>query len=148
MPIGVYERPSLEERFWRKVKKTETCWLWGGSVNKVTGYGQIQINGRPELVHIISYRLTGKIIPEGMELDHLCRNRTCVNPIHLEPVMHRDNVLRGNNACATNAKVTHCPQGHPYDLFNTYHRPDGGRDCKVCGLERTRNYNTHRRVKS
>jgi len=132
MPIGVYQRPSLEVRFWRKVQKTESCWLWQGCINNLTHYGIIGINGKPELVHVVSYRLVGKVIPEGMELDHLCRNRNCVNPDHLEPVMHRDNVLRGINACAQHAKVTQCPRGHSYDLFNTYYRPDGGRDCHIC----------------
>jgi len=148
MPTGIYQRPPLEVRFWRKVEKTETCWNWCGSTNKVTGYGQIQINGRPELVHAVSYKLAGKIIPEGLELDHICRNRVCVNPKHLQPVTHRDNVLRGINICATKAKVTHCPQGHPYDLFNTYHRPDGGRDCKICQQERTRIYKASKGVRT
>lgn len=140
MPIGIYKRPSLEVRFWRKVEKTETCWNWRGSTNKTSGYGQIQINGKAESVHVVSYKLAGGAIPEGMELDHLCRNRKCVNPDHLEPVAHRDNVLRGINACATNAKVTHCPRGHPYDLFNTYLRPDGGRDCPICQQIRANKY--------
>jgi hypothetical protein len=140
MPIGIYPRKSLTERFWAKVIKTDSCWLWQGYRHKVTGYGQIQINGRPELVHILSYKLAGRNIPNGMELDHLCRNRICVNPDHLEPVTHRDNVLRGINACAKNARVIHCPKGHPYDLLNTYHRPDGGRDCKICQKERSRIY--------
>ena len=146
MPPGIYPRKSLEERFWAKVIKTDSCWLWQGYCNKVTGYGQIEINGSPKLVHILSYELTRGTIPEGMELDHLCRNRICVNPAHLEPVPHRENVLRGINACARNSRVTHCPKGHPYDLLNTYRRPDGGRDCKMCQRERTRIYKAQKEV--
>lgn len=144
MPIGIYPRKTLEERFWAKVKKTDSCWLWQGYIHPLTGYGTIQISGKPELVHAVSYKLVGKIIPEGMELDHLCRNRACVNPDHLEPVIHRDNVLRGINACAQNARATHCPQGHPYDLFNTYRIPSGGRGCRTCRMEENRKYRMRR----
>lgn len=139
-------RKPLAERFWAKVLKTDKCWLWQGHINKVTGYGMILINRRPESAHITSYKLAGRQIPESMELDHLCRNRSCVNPDHLEPVSHRENVLRGINACARNARTTHCPKGHPYDLFNTYYRPDGGRDCRICQIERNRIICQRRRV--
>ncbi|KKN27705.1 hypothetical protein LCGC14_0861810 [marine sediment metagenome] len=137
---GIYPRIPFVDRFWAKVKKTDSCWNWCGSINKVTGYGQIQIDGKLELVHVAAYKLTGSLIPEGRELDHLCRNRACVNPDHLEPVTHRENVLRGINVCATNAKATHCPRGHPYDSTNTYRRPDGGRDCKICQRVRANNF--------
>lgn len=146
MPPGIYPRKTLEERFWSKVKKTDGCWIWQGHVNKKTHYGMIQVNHAPKLVHVISFEWSNGSIPEGMEIDHLCRNRICVNPDHLEAVKHRDNVLRGINACATNAKVTHCPQGHPYDLFNTYYRPDGGRDCKLCRVRRRREFKARKEV--
>lgn len=73
-------------------------------------------------------------LPQGhnLEIDHICRNRGCVNPSHLRLITHRENTLCGIGITARNATVTHCPQGHPYDLFNTYHRPDGGRECKIC----------------
>ena len=136
---------TLEDRFWAKVQKTETCWIWQGCWSKQTGYGKVQINHKPKLVHVLSFEWAKGILPEGTEIDHLCRNRRCVNPEHLEAVNHRDNVLRGINACASNAKVTHCPQGHPYDLFNTYRRPDGGRDCRICRDKRSLAYKQKKR---
>ncbi len=139
MPIGIYPRKTLKDRFWAKVQKTDTCWLWQGYIHPITGYGMIQINKIPHLVHRVAYELTyGETLPCGhiIEIDHLCRKKLCVNPTHLELVTHRENTLRGIGITAQFARVTHCPKGHPYDLFNTYHRPDGGRDCKLCQHER------------
>ena len=138
MPIGVYLRPTLAERFWRKVLKTESCWLWLGCVSP-NGYGYIQINKKPYLVHRLSYEMANNTkLPNGhsLEIDHLCRNKRCVNPEHLEIVSHQVNNNRGVGVTARHAKATHCPQGHPYDLFNTYRRPDGGRDCRICQKKR------------
>ncbi len=123
----------VEERFWAKVDKRgpEGCWLWLGR-KESKGYGQFECKGIFNVAHRFAYELLLGPIPEGLTLDHLCRNRACVNPDHLEPTLHRDNVLRGVNACATNARVTHCPEGHPYDLFNTYRMSNGGRACRKC----------------
>jgi hypothetical protein len=71
-------------------------------------------------------------VPEGLELDHLCRVRGCVNPKHLEPVTHRENLMRGESWSAVNARKTHCPEGHPYDETNTYIDGKGRRRCREC----------------
>lgn len=138
---GYARRRSVEERFWTKVNKTETCWLWTGSMTH--GYGKFGIPGKPpQGAHRISYELIVGPIPNGLHLDHLCRNRACVNPTHLEPVTCKDNVLRGEGGSAQNARKTHCKHGHPFDETNTYfvHTAgrSGGRVCRTCGRLRKR----------
>ncbi len=122
--------PTMEERFWAKVEKTETCWLWTASLHQ--GYGVLWNGSRMEAAHRIAYKLLKGNIPSTLELDHLCRNPQCCNPEHLELITHRQNILRGISPAAKRAKQTHCPQSHPYDLFNTRIKPDGTRSCKKC----------------
>lgn len=119
-------------RFWAKIVALPSgCWEWkAGKTEK--GYGRFWNNGRLVKAHRFSYELLIGPIPTGLTLDHLCRNRACVNPHHLEPLLMRENILRGNGLCARNARKTHCPRGHPYDMFNTYRYPDGSRECKIC----------------
>lgn len=119
-------------RFYSKVKKTDDgCWIWVGS-SWDGGYGRMSVKGKSVLAHRFSYSLLVGEIPEGKQLDHLCRNRGCVNPEHLEPVSAQENQLRGNTFTARNSKVTHCRQGHPYSGENLYLTPDGRRDCRTC----------------
>lgn len=84
---------SPEARFWRKVKITESCWIWEGAVS-TNGYGQFWVDDRIAVAHRFSYELRGETIAEGLQLDHLCRVRTCVRPEHLEPVTPRENTRR------------------------------------------------------
>ena len=134
MPVGVYERMPAAARFWGKVNKDGPggCWLWGGGFHS-NGYGQFNPTRKHNaLAHRYAYEQLRGIITEGLTLDHLCRNRACVNPEHLEPVTNKINILRGKSLPAHNAAKTHCLRGHPYDMFNTYTKPNGQRVCKTC----------------
>ena len=108
------------------------CWIVGGSLDK-DGYARIGGEG----AHRVVYRLLAGEIPEDKpQLDHVvklgCISRACCWPAHLEPVTARTNTLRGTSFAAVNAAKDECDHGHPYDLFNTYWRPDGHRDCRIC----------------
>lgn len=112
------------------------CWFWTGSLN-TCGYGQIYIDGRMPHAHRAAYEAVYGKVPPGLELDHLCRVRSCVNPDHLEAVTHRTNVLRGESVSARCAAITHCPVGHPYAGENLYTRTsDGARLCRQCHRDR------------
>jgi hypothetical protein len=104
-------RPPIEA-FTDKISVTDDCWEWTGTKERM-GYGQMRYQRRMAMAHRVAYMLFVGPIPEGMELDHLCRNRGCVNPDHLEPVDHRTNILRGVSPSAADARKTHCINGHP-----------------------------------
>lgn len=119
------------------------CWLWLGYIYPKTGYGDICRTKGHELAHRFSYRLHKGPIPVGLQLDHLCRVRSCVNPSHLEAVTARTNQLRGGDTLAAkNARKTECPRGHPYSGDNLYIER-GSRMCKKCRIVRNaRRYKT------
>jgi HNH endonuclease len=120
----------LGGRFWSKVQRSESgCWEWTAA--KTVGYGRFADKGRTLLAHRVAYELLIGPIPEGLQIDHLCRNPSCVNPAHLEPVTSRENLLRGVGEPARNAAKTHCPQGHEYSPENTY-AYRGMRMCVEC----------------
>ena len=121
----------IQSHFWDKIEKTEACWLRRGT-NRGHGYGTMSIRNKTYYAHRFAYELLIGPIPDGLCLDHLCRNTLCVNPEHLEPVTNAENLLRGQNPWAINARKTYCQMGHPYDKTNTYVRPDGSRRCKIC----------------
>ena len=115
------------------------CWEWiGGKVQG--GYGVLPMNTAADraahssrLAHRISYEIHVGPIPDGLTIDHLCGNPSCVNPAHLEPVTMRENIRR-----ATFANKTHCANGHEYTPENTYVMPSGYRDCRRCIYLRSR----------
>lgn len=102
------------------------CWEFTGAKHS-GGYGQVRWQGRTAYVHRLAYELLVGPIPNRMQIDHLCRNRACCFPNHLEVVTAAENTRRGEPA-----QRTHCPAGHPYDERNTYLRSDGRRMCRRC----------------
>lgn len=129
--------PTETHRFLAKVLVDDGCWQWTGGDNG-RGYGRFTARGRRFGAHRYMYELLRGPIPDGLTLDHLCRNTRCVRPDHLEPVPHRENVLRGEGFPARKAAQTHCVNGHPFDAANTHRKPDGRRDCRACHREQER----------
>ena len=133
-------RASIHDRFWAKVegRLADDCWVWrAGRTPK--GYGKFYIGHVAVYAHRVVYESAFGRIPDGFEIDHLCRNPSCVNPAHLEAVTRRVNALRGFSPPAMNARKTHCPRGHAYTTENTkverrVECPDGNgsRKCLVC----------------
>lgn len=109
------------------------CWQWQGWVG-TDGYGELQINKKSVRAHRLFYEKHKGKIPEGLVIDHLCRNRACVNPSHMEPVTIKENTLRGFGAPAMNKRKTECVNGHPFTEVNTY-KVNGGRFCQKCRYE-------------
>lgn len=124
------------ERVMLHVEQRGECWVWTAYTEN--GYGRLSIQSQPGLyAHRVAYEEMVGEIPPGLHLDHLCRNRACVNPWHLEPVTVLVNVRRG----AGHGSETHCPKGHAYDEANTY-RYGGRRYCRACQALRNRNRRT------
>ena len=111
--------PTTEQRFFAKVRKTDTCWIWTGSVWH--GYGNFFFNRKVCQAHRVSWVLAGKKLPEKpLVLDHMCRNQVCVNPAHLRVVTPRINAIENNaSPLAKNAQKTHCSHGHEFTPQNT-----------------------------
>lgn len=108
------------------------CLLWTSTINKVTQYGQVNINGKTHNAPRFFFQYFLGPIPKHIEVDHLCRNHVCVNPEHLEPVTHKINIHRGISPMAFFAKRTHCSRGHGYTPANTRIAHDGSRVCRRC----------------
>lgn len=151
MADSQFTRPSyadvLSERqkanFWRQVRKGEGCWEWTGPLT-ADGYGiftaRTTLRAHTYSAHRVSWELERTRIPDGLTIDHLCRNTSCVNPSHLEPVSQGVNTLRGYGPTAKNARQTHCKNGHELVAPNLIRRANGRRECRTCYNERQRTY--------
>lgn len=131
-------RPSIPliDRLNSRIDRTDSCWIWSGKVDK-TGYGsfgmRVEKASRTRTAHKIVYETLVGEVPEGMQLDHLCKVPLCVNPEHLEIVTPRENTLRSDGIAAINARKTHCVHGHEFSVTNTYTHPKrGSRHCRKC----------------
>lgn len=120
----------LPDRFWAKVDKTEACWNWTACLDP-QGYGRYNHNRKTKLSHRLAYEEIVGPIPDGLHLDHLCKNRRCLNPEHLEPVTPQEN-LRRSSVLEAKAAITHCPHGHEYTAENTHINTNGARSCRAC----------------
>lgn len=131
--------PALK-RFWTKVEKTDECWNWTASRNK-DGYGQFKVQGSNlSLAHRFAYEQLVGPIPEGLTIDHLCRNRACVRPAHLEAVPMEENHRRGRpGRFGGRQKQPYCKRGHPMDGPGSDVRISGTtRNCRICNRMRNR----------
>ncbi len=155
---GHYKREPFEQRFWGKTDKNGPipsfrpelgpCWIWIGAIDS-RGYGSSGTPGQKGSrgAHVISYEFSFGQVPQGLELDHLCRIRLCVNPSHLEAVTHRINVLRGATIPAANIHRTHCPRGHLLKGRNLEKCRLPSRICRICLRSREREIRAYEKEK-
>ncbi len=138
--------PAAIERFWAHVAMLEDgCWQWTGC-RSPAGYGATNFGGHKIQAHRFAYICAYGPIPFGLEIDHLCRFTSCVNPRHLEAVTHQTNVLRGQGVAARRAAQTHCIHGHEFNIENTLLKRDGTRCCRPCRNRRDSVFRGKRRA--
>lgn len=123
---------TLAERVFRRIQRAPSgCWEWTGA-REALGYGRFWLNGRMAYAHRVVYELLVEPIPDGLQIDHLCRNACCVNPSHLDVVTQRENLRRGVGFSGLNARKTHCSRGHEFSPENTAVQRNGSRQCLAC----------------
>jgi hypothetical protein len=138
---------SPDDRYWRKVSKVpEGCWIWTGSLNVRTGYPQVKFQGRVRGAHRVAYELAVGPIPEGLEIDHLCRRPACVRPDHLEPVSRAETLARSQSGVGQALRTGCCKRGHKLTPENTRIRRNGSRVCIPCARERNRRLRQTKKV--
>lgn len=144
---------TAAERFWSKTAiQPNGCVEWTRCKDG-SGYGSFRVDGKSVLAHRWAYEWANGAgsIPDGLQLDHLCRNRACVSPKHLEPVTARENTLRGEGPSARHAVKTHCDNGHEFSDENAYRPPpskrypNGRRKCRACDLANAHAYRERRK---
>lgn len=128
---------TTDSRFEERVDRSGECWIWMGA-RMVNGYGRLQVDGRQVLAHRYAYERVRGAIPAELVLDHLCRNRACVRPEHLEPVTNAENIRRGESPAGLQSRQTACKHGHPLSGDNLVVYGDGHRRCRACELIRSR----------
>ena len=161
--LAMAERDPVK-RFWGYVDKGngDGCWLWTGKDVTSNGYGRAYIEGRKPMAHRLAYELVVGVIPDEMQLDHLCHNadwtcvvndqcrhKLCVRPDHLEAVTARENQLRAPSPSTLNAVKTECLRGHAFTPDNTYVHTWKGRvmrTCKECQRRRVRESHARKRI--
>jgi hypothetical protein len=134
------------KHFWEKVEKSSGCWQWMAALDS-DGYGSFHIDGHRRVAHRVSYQFLVGSIPDGLQLDHLCRNRACVNPAHLEPVTARENQRRADVVLGIRSAKTHCPKGHEYNSVNTYVL-NSRRHCRPCNRAAAARYKARKGARS
>lgn len=128
---------SVIDRLDEKIQTSPGCWEWLAYRNK-KGYGRFKLDGKVVEAYRVVYEMAIGPVPNGLHLDHLCRNKGCVNPAHLEAVTQGENTRRGDASKFQSSK-THCPSGHPYDEANTY-KYAGRRHCRECARRHRREW--------
>lgn len=134
---GTLDLPTAEDLFFRHVTEDAETGCWNFSPATHNRYGQFTVEGRNWPAHRWLYFRMVAELPDSLDLDHLCRNRACVNPEHLDPVTETVNIRRGISPAAENARKTHCKWGHPLSGENLYMTPEGRRQCRICRSRRS-----------
>lgn len=143
-------RPETESRFWAKVSRSPSCWLWTAAKNS-RGYGSFGYDGRTHLAHRIAYQLANGDIPADREINHICGVKSCVNPAHLEAVTAAENIRHARDTglfapselSRLNSSKVMCRNGHAYSDANTYVTPKGHRVCRECKRASDRRRSAH-----